>query len=89
VLSEVAQLADGAGVFVVSGPDIAQKLESIIAPIAALFIGVYSLRYLRGEDRSLALFLGYIAIAACVYAMITLGTEILGALAGFVQSLFQ
>ncbi|WP_204003837.1 hypothetical protein [Virgisporangium aurantiacum] len=88
-MSDIVQLAAGSGVLALDGQNIANKLEGIIAPIAALFIGVYSLRYLRGDDRSLALFLGYLAIAACVYAMISFGYEILGVLSGFVQSLFQ
>ncbi|GAA0903951.1 hypothetical protein [Virgisporangium aurantiacum] len=89
MLSEMLRLAAEPDVLAVTGEGIATKLRSFFAPIAAVVIGVYGLRYLRGEDRSLALFLGYLAIAAFVFAMIQWGYAILTALGELIADLFK
>jgi len=63
------------------------KLKGFVAPIAAVLIGCVGLKYLFGEDRSLAKFIGFVFLGVCVYALIQFGSDILGALGGVVKTI--
>lgn len=63
-----------------TGANIAGELKGFFAPIVAIVIGLVGLKYLFGEDRSLAKFLGFLALGACVYGLLQFGDTILPAL---------
>lgn len=84
VLAESAQLVDIV-ILATSGDQIADNIKTIIAPIAGILIGLVGLKYLFGENRSLAGFLGFLFLGVCVYALIQFGKPILDALSGLVQ----
>ncbi len=63
-----------------TGATIAYHLKTFFAPVVAILIGLVGLKYLFGEDRSLAKFLGFLALGACVYALLWFGDTILPAL---------
>lgn len=71
----------------VTGDSIAAGLQDFVAPIAAVLIGAVGLKYLFGENRSLAAFIGFVFLGAFVYALIKWGDTILGALGGVVHSI--
>lgn len=70
----------------VDGKKLANGLQDFIAPIAAILIGVVALKFLFGENKSLAGFIGFMVLAVVVFALIKFGNQILGALASTVQS---
>jgi hypothetical protein len=70
-----------------SGNSIASGLQNFIAPIAAVLIGAFGLKYLFGEHKSLAAFIGFVFLGAFVYALIMFGNAILTALGGIVNTI--
>jgi hypothetical protein len=72
-----------------SGNSIAQNLQNFVAPIAGILIGLVGLKYLFGENRSLAGFIGFVFLGACVFALIRFGDSILGALGGILNSILS
>lgn len=71
----------------VTGDSIAAGLQDFVAPIAAVLIGAIGLKYLFGENKSLAAFIGFVFLGAFVYSLIKWGDSILGALGGVVQTI--
>jgi hypothetical protein len=88
VLSVMMQLAVEPDVLAATGETIATKLRDNIAPIAAVVVGAFGLKYLLREDKSLAGFVGFLMLGAFVYALIRWGGPILNSLGGLVSSLF-
>jgi hypothetical protein len=74
-------------ILAVTGNSIAGKLQDFIAPIAAILIGAVGLKYLFGENRSLAAFIGFVFLGAFVYALIKWGDTILGSLGKVISSI--
>lgn len=68
------------------GDAIAQDIRTFVAPLAAIIIGVMGIRYLVGDQRSLAGFIGFLLLGIVVYALIMWGNEILNALGGVFRS---
>jgi hypothetical protein len=86
VLSTLATLVQS-DPMAASGASIAAGLQDFVAPIAAVLIGAVGLKYLFGENKSLAAFIGFVFLGAFVYSLIKWGDSILGALGGVVQSI--
>jgi hypothetical protein len=76
-------------ILAVSGDSIAGKLRDFVAPIAAILIGAVGLKYLFGQNRSMAAFIGFVFLGACVYALIKWGDKILGSLGGVVNNILS
>ncbi|WP_163508609.1 hypothetical protein [Fodinicola acaciae] len=72
-----------------TGDTIAQNLQNFVAPIAGILIGLVGLKYLFGENRSLAGFIGFVFLGACVFALIRFGSVILGALGGILKGILS
>ncbi len=70
-----------------TGQGIAENLKTFIAPIAGILIGLVGLKYLFGENRSLAGFVGFVFLGACVYALIQYGQLILTTLGGILKGI--
>lgn len=59
------------------GTKIAGGIRDFIAPLAAIIIGVMGIRYLIGDQRSMAGFIGFLLLGIVVYAFIKYGDTIL------------
>ncbi len=64
------------------GQAIAEDIRTFVAPLAAIIIGVMGIRYLVGDQRSLAGFIGFLLLGIVVYALIRWGDQILNSLGG-------
>lgn len=71
----IANLADDKKI---DGDNFATELKDFFAPIAAVLIGIIGLKFLFGEQKSLAGFIGFLVLAVAVYALIMWGEDILG-----------
>jgi hypothetical protein len=87
VIETLAAATHHIDILATSGDTIANKLQTFIAPIAAIVIGAVGLKYLFGENKSLAAFLGFVFLGACVYALIMWGDTILNSLGGVVNGI--
>jgi hypothetical protein len=63
-----------------SGDLIAADARHFFAPIAAVLIGIVALKFLFGENKSLAGFIGFLLLAIAVYALIWYGEDILASM---------
>lgn len=72
-----------------SGDSIANALKGFVAPIAAVLVGAVGLKYLFGEEKSLAGFIGFLILGAFVYALIAFGNVILGSLGKVVSDMLK
>jgi hypothetical protein len=79
-------LADPA-ILAATGESIATKLKEFVAPIAAVLVGAFGLKYLFGEEKSLAGFIGFLFLGAFVYALIQWGDAILRSLGGVINTI--
>jgi dolichol kinase len=70
-----------------TGQSIATKLKDFVAPIAAVLVGAFGLKYLFGEEKSLAGFIGFLILGVFVYALIQWGEVILKSLGGIVNNI--
>ncbi|PSL57819.1 hypothetical protein B0I31_10130 [Saccharothrix carnea] len=61
---------------------IARDIRDFLAPLAAVIIGVIGLKYLFGDQRSIAGFVGFLFLGVVVYSLIKWGDAILGSLGG-------
>ncbi|XVS62859.1 hypothetical protein ACQPYE_32055 [Actinosynnema sp. CA-299493] len=61
---------------------IAQDIRNFMAPLAAVIIGVIGLKYLYGDQRSLAGFFGFLVLGVVVYSLIKYGDVLLESLGG-------
>lgn len=68
------------------GSSVAEDVRRFIAPLAAIIIGVMGIRYLFGDHRSIAGFLGFLFLGIVVYALIQGGDRILEYLGGIVET---
>lgn len=68
------------------GNTIASRVRTFFAPIAAVLIGIVALKFLFGENKSLAGFIGFMVLAVVVYGLIQFGDSILDALSGTVKA---
>jgi hypothetical protein len=64
-------------------PALADDIRRFIGPLAAVIIGVMGLRYLVGDQKSLAGFVGFLFLGIAVYSLIQWGEPILGFLGGW------
>ncbi|TWP43241.1 hypothetical protein FKR81_42730 [Lentzea tibetensis] len=62
------------------GGQIAADIRNFAAPLAAVIIGVIGLKYLFGENKSLAGFIGFLFLGLTVFALIKWGDGILDGL---------
>lgn len=69
------------------GPQIAANLKAFAAPVAGILIGLVGLKYLFGEHRSFAGFLGFVLLGICVFALIQFGEPILNTLGEAVKNI--
>jgi hypothetical protein len=69
------------------GNSIATNLKNFIAPVAGILIGLVGLKYLFGENRSLAGFIGFVFLGVCVFALIQFGEPILTALGNILKGI--
>ncbi|PZS09004.1 MAG: hypothetical protein DLM55_07415 [Acidimicrobiales bacterium] len=67
------------------GNKIAGGVRDFIAPLAAIIIGVMGIRYLIGDQRSMAGFIGFLLLGIIVYAFIKYGKEILDSFSQLLQ----
>ncbi|MGP3981249.1 KAP family P-loop NTPase fold protein [Streptomyces sp. KR80] len=67
----------GAGDDNLDGDKFAENLKDFFAPIAAVLIGVIGLKYLFGQQKSLAGFVGFMVLAIAVFALIKHGEDLL------------
>ncbi|MGH3545511.1 MAG: hypothetical protein ACRDPW_06260 [Mycobacteriales bacterium] len=93
IVELAADFANGpVGDVILSGPKsgnaIAEDIRKFVAPLAALIIGVMGIRYLVGDQRSLAGFIGFFLLGIVVYALIRYGNEILGTFSDILKSWF-
>ncbi|MCC8244896.1 hypothetical protein [Saccharothrix luteola] len=65
---------------VVSGEAIAPDIRHFIAPLAAIIIAVMGIRYLFGDQKSIAGFFGFLFLGMLVYSLIVYGEVLLGGL---------
>ncbi|MCI3226033.1 P-loop NTPase fold protein [Streptomyces sp. NP-1717] len=70
----------------ITGDDFSSELKGFVASIGALLIGLIGVRFLFGEQKSLAGFLGFMMLAGAVYFFIMYGQEILGWLGGMIKA---
>ena len=87
----VTDFAGGPGVdlaflAVKTGDEIANDIKTFVGPIAAVIIGVMGLRYVFGDQRSLAGFVGFLLLGIVVYVLIMYGQAILESLGGVFRS---
>ncbi len=68
-----------------TGREIASSVKGFVAPIAALLIGIFSLRYIAGENKSMGAFIGFVVLGIFVYALIQYGEVIVGPLSGVLK----
>jgi hypothetical protein len=87
LLDTVVQVMTSVPLAAPSGDSIARNLQNFVAPIAGILIGLVGLKYLFGENRSLAGFVGFVFLGACVFALIRFGDTILGALGGILSGI--
>ncbi len=89
MLIETIAAAPGqvAPLLAVTGDSIANNIKNTVAPIVGILIAVFGLRYLFGENRSLAGFLSFILLGAAVWALIEFGQPILNGLGGLVKTI--
>jgi hypothetical protein len=66
----------------VSGGTIASDIRDFTAPLVAVIIGVIGLKYLFGDQRSLAGFFGFLFFGLVVFSLIKWGETILESLGG-------
>lgn len=66
----------------VSDDTVADQIRMFIAPLAAIIIGVMGIRYLFGDQKSLAGFIGFLFLGMVVYSLIQWGETILTSLGG-------
>ncbi len=67
------------------GGHIANGVKDFIAPLAAIIIGVMGIRYLIGDQRSMAGFIGFLLLGIIVYTFIKYGEQILNAFSQLLQ----
>jgi hypothetical protein len=89
LLETAVQVAVASTPLAVTGNSIAQNLQNFVAPVAGILIGLVGLKYLFGENRSLAGFIGFVFLGACVFALIRFGDSILGALGGILNGILS
>jgi hypothetical protein len=77
VLHTVVYVVNSVPLATPSGDSIATGLKDFVGPIAGILIGLVGLKYLFGENRSLAGFVGFVFLGACVFALIKFGDVIL------------
>jgi hypothetical protein len=65
---------------------IAGQIRDFVAPLAAVIIGVIGLKYLFGDQRSLAGFIGFLFLGIIVFGLIKWGDSILESLGGVFSS---
>ncbi|KOX22763.1 hypothetical protein ADK67_22845 [Saccharothrix sp. NRRL B-16348] len=69
----------------VSGEAIAPDIRGFIAPLVAIIIAVMGIRYLFGDQKSLAGFIGFLFLGMIVYSLIQWGDVVLESLGGLFQ----
>ncbi|MGH3426653.1 MAG: hypothetical protein ACRDQZ_03625 [Mycobacteriales bacterium] len=79
-------LADTVFIAAKNGNDIADQIKNFVAPLAAVIIGVMGIRFLVGEQKSLAGFIGFLLLGIIVYALIEWGQQILNSLGEIFRS---
>jgi hypothetical protein len=80
LMASLATLAE------LSGQTIATDIINFMAPVSAVIIGVIGLKYLFGDQRSLAGFIGFLFLGIGVFALIKWGDSILESLGGIFRS---
>jgi hypothetical protein len=75
-----------AAMVTVAEQPIAVDIRKFVAPLAAIIIGVVGLKYLFGDQRSLAGFIGFLFLGIVVYSLIQWGESILESLGGIFRS---
>ncbi|MCL8015909.1 P-loop NTPase fold protein [Streptomyces sp. AS02] len=83
-VTETGELARAGG-----GDASAANLVDFFAPIAALLIGIVGVKFLFGEQRSLAGFIGFLVLAIAVFALIRHGSGMLDLLGCSFRSWFR
>lgn len=66
----------------VSGDALAADIRNFIAPLAAVVIGVIGLKYLFGDQRSIAGFVGFLFLGLVAYSLVKYGDDVLESLGG-------
>lgn len=67
-------------------PTLAGDIRGFVAPLAAVIIGVIGLKYLFGDQRSIAGFFGFLVLGIAVFTLIKWGEGLLAALGGVFRS---
>jgi len=86
VVTHAAANSDTLFIAAKTGGAIATDIRNFIAPLAAVIIGVIGLKYLFGDQRSLAGFIGFLFLGIVVFALIKWGDAILESLGGLFRS---
>ncbi|GIJ51901.1 hypothetical protein Val02_87870 [Virgisporangium aliadipatigenens] len=89
MLHEVMSVVAEPTVLAATGQSIANELKAFVAPIAAVLVGAFGLKYLFGEEKSLAGFIGFLFLGAFVYALIQWGDTILKSLGGIINTILS
>lgn len=69
-----------------SGQSVSADIQAFMAPLAAILIGVMGIRYLVGEQKSPAGFIGFLLLGIVVYVLIQFGGTILSSLGNLFRS---